>query len=433
MRASEDSTMTSENLKQKENRRGSALREKRSENIPTDTQHRRGSEPARNLKRSIGCMSEVDDTPRKESVKKRRINQEAFELMLRAKDILNERIPVKKMLARMQESKCKAYLDEGGQCDIITMACKERLDKEKVEMEEIDREELIPDCIRKMEDMRVRMVKIRATIDEKEMEIYPIILFGRNDAVILGRESAKLAWLQKRRREQIHPMERCDEHIQLPETIANNQGRQDEPKSMVRSPGTFRYVSISKCYGNLQMENVESDTHSNIDTDNTEDKDRGKDATTSKKKRDKDRVDNRLNKTFKVSRTDSIRENDRETDNDRLEDDMQEEERGDNRKKTEEKDEQYETDKTVNIKDRDKREHRHTSVITHVSRERDETDINTHETLPSGDYEAQIQQYEASVIIAGQINDTNEIINKQPARGFFFFPILAGRLPQEIV
>lgn len=68
-----------------------------------------------------------NDTVPEEPIKKRRISQEAFEFMMRAKDIFSEAIPAKKMLAKIRNSKCKMYIDTKGQCNImcniITTAC----------------------------------------------------------------------------------------------------------------------------------------------------------------------------------------------------------------------------------------------------------------------------------------------------------------------
>lgn len=184
-KVTENPTKTIENLKQKKNRRGSDQREQMNENSLTNIQHRRETESAKDLKRPIECVTQDENgnTP----VNKKGINQEAFELMLRAKDILSERIPAKKMLARIQKSKCKVYMDKEGQCDVITTTCRERLEKENGEIEIIHREDLIPDCIKAISDMKVRITRMRAKIDDKEIEIHPIILFGRSGAIILGK------------------------------------------------------------------------------------------------------------------------------------------------------------------------------------------------------------------------------------------------------
>lgn len=54
--------------------------------------------------------------------------------MMQANEIFNESIPTKKMLARMENNKCKVYIDNEGQCDIISTACIEKFIKENVEI-----------------------------------------------------------------------------------------------------------------------------------------------------------------------------------------------------------------------------------------------------------------------------------------------------------
>ncbi|XP_029673099.1 uncharacterized protein LOC115241474 [Formica exsecta] len=250
-------TMTSRDLKHKETRRGSSMRESENEKILTNPQPRRGSEQAKSLKRSIGHSSEAEtgDESMREPVKKKRINQEAFELMLRVKDILSEQIPAKKMLAKIQISKCKAYIDKEGKCDVITKTCTERLTNEGLNMTYVQKEDLIPDCIKEISEMGVRMIQLRATIDDKEIEIHPIVLFGRKDAIILGKESyEKLTWLQKKWREQVQPMVQSDEHIQMREPTASDKETMEQPKGVARKAGAYKYVTMSKYYRELKRE-----------------------------------------------------------------------------------------------------------------------------------------------------------------------------------
>ncbi|XP_070154049.1 nucleolar protein 58-like [Polyergus mexicanus] len=69
-------TMTPKNLKNKETRRRSTMGEHKDGKILTNPQPRRGSEPAKSMKRSIGQSSgaETGDESKKEPVKKKRIN-----------------------------------------------------------------------------------------------------------------------------------------------------------------------------------------------------------------------------------------------------------------------------------------------------------------------------------------------------------------------
>lgn len=253
---------------------------------------------SKNLKRPLERTSDgkSDVTPSRELVKER-INQDAFEMMLRAKDILSKRIPAKKKLARIQNIKCKVYVDKERLCDIIHHNNMQRkIPKRNVEMKEINKEELISECIKRMRDMKTRIIKIKAIMDDKEIILQPIVLFGRSDAIILGKESEKkLTLLQERWREQIYPMKRSEEHIQFSKATTSNQRRKEEAREITKKPGTFKYVSMSRYYGDLKEEMIDLDTYNYTDIDNTED---GKDMEREDKIRRNNLKEDR-NKTIK--------------------------------------------------------------------------------------------------------------------------------------
>lgn len=165
---------------------------------------------------------------------------------------IQERIDnaAKRLEKRVKERKRQAdKQNKAGQCDIISTACVDRLERENAEIVYITRREFIPECMRRMKDTKVKMVRIELETHERKREIYPIVLFGRSEAIIMGRESSRrLTTMLEDQKEDIDPLERSDQHIQIPTTKANNKESDETDADIIRKKETFKYVNKSRYY-----------------------------------------------------------------------------------------------------------------------------------------------------------------------------------------